>query len=259
MQIYGTKTVATIGPRKHITITYPAPRETLLGVPLELPTSEPLAPQVSFTVEAGDLPTLTGINAAGVTLSAFLIVGGQNLIQTGQNIYFEAFLNGVSFATPTGTSFSSLYTMQFSLKGVVLGDVLDVYLWTDNPAEVALDYYALALCVTQPRVAAAGTVLLNAVYSNFVQMPVLTLGSPDYNNPRNTNVNDGNNNVPIELVFDGLGIAAFAIDPGCHLFKIAIGDATNPQFFQDANERPFYNPDTVPTDIEFYPTSIRVV
>lgn len=258
MQIYGTKTVATIGPRKHITITYPAPRETLLGIPLDLPTSAPVTPQVSFTVEAGDIPALTGIDLSGVTLVAFLYFGGQNLIQTGQNIYVEPFVNGVSIGSGTNVSSQPYYTQQFTIADIHLGDLLEIYLWTDNPAEVVFDYDALAIAVSRPRVAPQGTVLLETHYLTFVQFPVLTLGAPDYNNARATNADNFDGNVSVEL-FDDLTIHAQCVDTARTVYRMYYGDRNTATPFEDTYTRPFYDPNSIPTDIAFYPTSIRVV
>jgi hypothetical protein len=255
---HGQLDKATIGPRKHLTITYPTPRETLLATPTVLPTSAPVSPQVSYTVGAGDLPVLDGVVASAITLVAFLFVGGANLAQTGQNISIDVFLNGVSvYGAPlVGLSSQPYYTQQCPIP-IVLGDVLDVYLWTDNPDEVNFDYSALAIAPTRPHIAPHGTVVLGTHYLSFVQFPALTLGSPDWNNPKATNANNFDNNATVEL-FDDLTIQAQATDTEDTIYRVYYGDRNTATPFEDSYTRPFYDPNSVPTDITWYPTSIKV-
>ena len=66
--------VPVISPMKQASLSWPAIDEAT-GLGLTLPTSEPADPQVSYTIAAGHLPTITG-DFPPFRLAPVLMVGG---------------------------------------------------------------------------------------------------------------------------------------------------------------------------------------
>ena len=110
--------------------SYPAIQETT-GLEVALPSSEPATAQISYTIQASDLPTMTGTQVPfKLAPTIFLRLLGQSY---GISTSWKALLNGTSVAT--GSAFingSQEYILSIANWGTTLpqvGDVLTVKLW----------------------------------------------------------------------------------------------------------------------------------
>lgn len=260
MQIYGTKKVATIGPRKHITISYPAPHEDLLGAPDPLPDSQPGSPQFSYTILEGDLPDISGLSLDDVWLFPIIYAAGHNLDSGAYTLRTAVRLNGDFLTGSNDTTFETAkWTLRivpgFDLNNVsvAVGDTIDIALWSDD-VQLDYEYVALALLVLRPRVVADGSLMLDIGYHDCVTFPALT--------------------VPIVGSIDGLGATANGFDTvnigSSKDIGAAVIDTTNPMyqlFTSEFGENALTGDDVfytyqafnVPTTLSCYPTSIRVV
>jgi hypothetical protein len=158
---------------KTLNITYATPQETLLGTPETLPTSEPADPQISYTVQASDLPTFSFTPI----LKTFIgHVYGAGKFVTAGTLSWRMLKNGVSVATGTASvSANYYYTVNSNFLGVVAGDVLALKLWS-SVSDSNWDYKALFVDVTRVKPIKERLLYL----CNFASMTVmvLTLGSP---------------------------------------------------------------------------------
>lgn len=256
IQVYGARDAATIRPRRHITIAYPAPRETLLGVPDPLPTSEPITPQVSFTIDASDMPTVTGLIAGAYTYIGFMYAAGHNTSGDVRTLGARYDRNGITqfSGDNVGTvSDGNCWTYSNHLGGnpwgdIEVGDVLEMWFWADA-AGMDVDYQALALYPTQLRSEVDGQLLISARYTPAL-LPALTLGTPSQWLIFGAIVSSG---LALSTQLGG-----FPSDVEAIVFNTGIYGAFLNSELADDSVRPSYNAFNAPTDVSYYPTSIRV-
>jgi len=160
---------------KH-TITYPDPYENLQDTPTDLPTAEPEAPQMSYTVASGDLPVILPSLPDNGKYVVYLIAAGKNTSTSEQTVYYRMKKNGTDICNG-GSSVSTdyFYTRMFWFFDVQPDDVLEIYLWASS-SEVNWDYEARFIYVTR-----MGRV--NVLHDHFViyaddNLPVLSQGNP---------------------------------------------------------------------------------
>lgn len=253
---HGQTDKATIGTRKEISITYALARETLLGTPVALPTSDPGTPQISFTILAADMPVLTGISTSALLFPAFVVVGGHNAGGGFEFVSFRLKKNGVEITQQNPTVDLACWTLTLhNIPTVQVGDVLDITLWT-AVSGMSYDYIALAVGATQPTPVPTGTILLMPSYTGFQAHPQLVMGDPLVVDPRGVTVVSGDQfysdftsdfqNGSIEAGYLGL----FAAFWGGQSLAFAL--------LSDDVARPVYHTNLVPSVISYYPTSIRV-
>lgn len=140
---------ASIGSLKSFTLTQGTPRETLLGSPIILPTTEPTTSQVSWTIQQSDLPTITPSVSMGNAVN--LIVAGK-VGASASTVNYRILKNGVSVSTGSASSVSANYYWchnHFRVNNVQVGDVLEVKSWAST-SDCGLDFYALVLWPIQP-------------------------------------------------------------------------------------------------------------
>lgn len=131
------------GTKHTLNITYPSARENLQGSPVTLGTTEPATATFSYTVVSGDIPTIDGV-PIGVRYLANISMSGKNTdAANARTLCYRVKLNGTSIATATNLSCTAnlYWTLNLKLQGlnnVVVGDVIDVYLWQITAS--ALDY-----------------------------------------------------------------------------------------------------------------------
>lgn len=114
-----------------ILISYPAIQETT-GLSVELPTSEPGTAQVSYTVAAGDLPTVTP--AVPWQFAPNIYANFRNTSGSSRNMSWRISVNGSSRATGTSFALSNNNYIVFSSAAYngtqpVVGDVITVSFW----------------------------------------------------------------------------------------------------------------------------------
>jgi len=157
-------------------ITYKPAVETLLDTPEPLPTSEPAEPQVSYTVQESDLPTLS-MNVYSKVWVAWIIVAGY--CPSAATVYYRMLKNGVSVASGSNSvSAGNYYTRVSYFYDVKVGDVLGVKLWS-SVADSDWRYKAYQIQVTRIIPFEKIRLLMPCSFSGVIQ-PVLTLGNPSY-------------------------------------------------------------------------------
>lgn len=168
------------GATKTFTTALATPRETLLGTPVALPTTEPGTSQITYTVQSSDLPTITP-SPISVKYTALLYAGGKNADAASQTVNWRVLKNTVSIATnpQTGVAASNFWTHgYFQFYDVSVGDVLEIRLWASS-TNVNYDYYAISIIPTRMNL---GTAYMNkdVSYSNYVATN-LSSGTPSVN------------------------------------------------------------------------------
>lgn len=164
--------------------TYPAVDETT-GLTIELPTSEPTEAQVSYTIAAGHLPTLTGAQIA-YELAPQVWAYGRNTSGGAATISYRMSLNSTSVATATSSSITNAFYWSFSSRRgwgsamPVVGDVLNIKLWA-SATGVYLNAKAMAICVTRPLLPNLGLALVNNMTVESAGAGAPSFGMPSSN------------------------------------------------------------------------------
>lgn len=141
-------------------ISYPAARETT-GLNAELPTSEPGTAQISYTVEAGDLPVLSMLFP--YLFAPMVFARYKNTSGAARTISYRHLLNGTSVSTGSGgnmgtaANYGSYNGIAPAPASPVAGDVITVKLWA-NGAGVYLYEHALMSDLLRPLVGTARTI-----------------------------------------------------------------------------------------------------
>lgn len=159
-----------IGPLKSFVISPGTARETLLGTALTLPTTEPATAQVSFTVQASDLPTISP--SVPMLYNAALQASGK-IGAVASVVSYRVLKNGVSVAQASGASavatqfWSHTHWRTFDVQ---VGDVLEIKYWAAQ-ADVTLDFYGLIIYPSQPDITKRGTILKDLAITNMTTLP----------------------------------------------------------------------------------------
>ena len=116
--------------------SYPAVDETT-GLTTELPSSEPETAQISYTIAAGHLPTVTGANIP-YRIFPFVWFRAQNTSGSARTASWRLEKNGSSIATGTSGSIANYSYCHGSLQYQMpdpypaVGDVISVKLWASG-------------------------------------------------------------------------------------------------------------------------------
>ena len=137
-----------------VAISYPSIRETA-SLTTELPTSEPATAQISYTVQASDLPVCTP--NMPFAFAPVIYAQGQNLGGAARTISYRIEQNGTSLNTGNVGSAANNYYWgltaavfcAFAPAPPVVGDVLTVKLWA-NGAGVQINAHALVPYLSRP-------------------------------------------------------------------------------------------------------------
>lgn len=249
---WGDTGKAVYGTQKTFNISFPTPRETLLGTPVNaLPTANPGTPQVTMTIQTSDLPVISP-SAQSLKYTAILYVAGKNTDAAAQTINYQCYKNGVAVTGATGSQSVATNTFwTFSLYrffDVSVGDVLGVSLWSAS-ANMNYDYYSLVIFPSRPTL---GTSYINkdVTYSNF-STPSLFVGNPVQQNANGTflypstgtSTISANGNVTFGALNWNGTYQAFRIDRSDN--TINTGATTH------ATNRPYYQSQILPTKISF--------
>jgi hypothetical protein len=139
-----------------------------------------------------------------------------------------------------------------------MGDVIDLSLWSDG-AGVFYDYTALAILASRPNAAIDGDLLLNVAYTGVATRPLLTLGDPVvFDDVLGAQIDSGlsfNRYLTSNLTIEALVYSsAYTCLYGLHYGDLSPGS----QFIGDDTRRPIAYGNACPTEVSYYPTSIRV-
>ena len=172
------------GSPMQVGITWPAVRETT-GLSDALPTSEPASAQITYTVAASDLPTLTA--AIPYRYIPFLYAYGQVTGGTDRSISYRIELNGTSIATGNLGSVANnyyycVYGWNWGANYVAVGDVLTLKLWASG-AGAALTAHALIGHMNRPLYGKKQVVVWGAYGGANAFVLETTAGAPSFGNP----------------------------------------------------------------------------
>jgi hypothetical protein len=231
---------------KNLAFTYPESiSETLLGTPETLPTSEPSTPQVSYTVQQSDLPTMSLQPFSLKWIGA--VFGGGKFVTAG-NVYWRMKKNGDSVATGNdAVSANNYYTLSAYFRDVVVGDVLELAIWS-NQSDSTFDYHA-GTHVHPTRLVphARWTFYKELSMAAVLDYPTLTSGNPQNSDELYTwqVYNDEQDNVIVSFAgpFSRKGIYIRGAQATYGLGRARIGDSTTANaayFLQHASYRPYY-------------------
>ncbi|HBY20093.1 MAG TPA: hypothetical protein DEG71_03635 [Clostridiales bacterium] len=165
-----------IYPQKTCTLTYNY-STTLIGSPATLPDVEPVgSPQISYTVELGHYPTLTGDLPKSIDYVGFLLAGCLNGNgSSARTLNWRVKRNSTSIGNGSqSVAANNKANLNFcSLSGAnkpTVGDVLEIYLWcTESALDMQLNRHCLGIVPTKFKpVNDSNKLLANIVYSNAV-------------------------------------------------------------------------------------------
>lgn len=243
------------GPLKTFNITLATPRETLLGTPLALQSTEPTSGQngyVSLTIQQSDMPTITP-SPISLKYTAILFVGGKNTDAASQSVSYHLYKNGTAVAaasSQTGIASNNFWTQQHArFFDVQVGDVLTVALYSPS-ANVNYDYSALMVMPTQMNL---GKAYLNkdVNYSNYLQ-PTLTQGTASVQLNQSFNFYPSDTNSLNLQTAVNVNYGALRWNQSYYSGRVQMGDNNvTSATLTHATSRPYYARNTLPGTISF--------
>lgn len=165
----------TQGSRKAINFSYPTPRETALGSPITLPTSEPGTPQISYMVLSADLPPIPAWFNPG--FCGCVLASGYATSAT--TVYANVYLNSSLFTYLTITVSEGYYwTLQSNGIPCVAGDLIQMAIWAAD--ESAADYRTQHFFANlwRARIGFVNNPMSNVTVQDLMFGPTLTAGNP---------------------------------------------------------------------------------
>jgi hypothetical protein len=255
----GDMGLSVMGSRHVLTITYPAPDETLLETPEALPTSEPETPQVSFTIGAAHLPNIGGASAVW---TAVVWASGRNTSGSARTVTRTRYKNGTPISASTTGSMSNNYywtSMEYVYYGLVVGDAISVALHASGEG-VDWQYKALMIFPTRINLTPSSRVPLYRV-SYTLARTSLSSGV----NPGGLATGQGNWYVYNGALMSYSSTVAGTFDlPVMSAHDtyihgaIEFGDISqSQQSISNTSFSPYYRQQAVPTQIVYYPLSVR--
>ena len=229
--------------------TYPNPQETLLGTPETLPTTEPSTPQIGYTVQSSDLPT---VNIPLASRMNVVFVYGAGKFVTAGTLSWRMKKNGVSVLNGTkAVSANTFYTVNAYFSDIAIGDLLELALWSDQ-TDSNWDYKALAGFLSRPLIYSklVKNCFRNVTFPAGTKKPILTLGTPSELGPgyyyplhlNRTIATIMTNPYTFDIIESGsYGIFQVSYGDGLGLNKCEIGTS--------ATYRPYYRNQYVPLSI----------
>ena len=256
-----------MGTRHTLNITYQTAQETLYTAATTLATSEPATATFSYTVAAGDLPS---IDSGAVLLSAvyrpFMYAAGLNTRTASATLCYRIKKNSTSVATATNVSItaSQYWTLNVYESGisVTAGDTLEVYLWQSTAnltGALTWDYQAFCVNLTRPQIANQNALLLNLTVTPDANYPNLTAGTPSVNATSDAIYYWRSNSSGTLLTANTAAATAYAVkqDSTYKLYRLSYGDSLSGiTGYSNATARPRFLTNYKLTKIEWTPTSI---
>lgn len=118
--------------------------------PFYLGTSKPGTPTISFTVNSGDLPVVSGISEYTMVLNAYC--AGTNTDVTGHSVFGTIEINSTEVEDVSISVSSNYYwTYCVARDGIQVNDVVDIYLWCPTSALIEMDYNAWTIQISSFR------------------------------------------------------------------------------------------------------------
>ena len=148
------QSLLTIGSQKTCNISTNYAYNTL-GSPVVLPSAEPTNPQISYTVQSGYFPTLTGDLPASIDYVGFIKVGLKNNIASAKTLNWKVFRNGNlinngSSAVASSNTFGLSLDMFSGSNKPVAGDVITIKLWcSEDATSLQIDKHVLGIVPTR--------------------------------------------------------------------------------------------------------------
>lgn len=252
----GDMGLSMMGSRHVLTITYPDPDETLLETPEALPTSEPETPQIAFTIGAAHLPNIGGASAVW---SPALYAAGKNDTAGAVTLSYRLMKNGASVQTGTQSVTAGRYwtVSGYNYYDSAVGDTIALSLWA-NAAGLDWRYNGFAVLPTRLDVSTAASSVLYRVQYTLARKPVLTLGTPGLLAASRWYLYNGD--MPFDTNNAGaLTLPVLAADPDYKFGRMQYGDTllTNSSHGAQTTTYPYYMAYNVPTQIVYYPLSVR--
>lgn len=130
-------------------LTYPQIQETYDAAGIALPTIEPAASQIIYTIQESDLPVSTD-KTAMMKFTGLLYGGGKNNGASAATVSYRILKNGVSVTTGSSSvAAGNYYTIScYQLYDVKAGDVVEIRLWA-TASTVDYKYKAMGVAVTR--------------------------------------------------------------------------------------------------------------
>lgn len=240
-----------VGPLKTYSFALATPRESLNATPMALPSTEPASAQISVTIQESDLPIITP-DPLGVTYTASLYAAGKNTDAAAQTVSWRVLKNGTSVATGTSTSVpaNQFWTHgYFQFLGVVVGDVLDVKLWSAS-ANVNYDYYAIAVYPTRANLSKEA--IVKDVTYGAIAASTLTAGTASSNLSQSITIYPSESNTLSMGNAANLMFGALHWNSLYNAFRIDLGDnQIVTQTLAHATSRPHYRRNVLTSTISF--------
>ena len=121
------------GSLKRYTISLPTPKESL-STPETLPTTEPVTPQIEYTITTEDLPVITPKPYPNI-YTCFLYGAGK--FTSAGTLYWRILYNGASVRTGNSAiAANTFYTVNSYTRIAGAGDTIGMKLWSDKTDSV---------------------------------------------------------------------------------------------------------------------------
>lgn len=240
------------GTLKTFTTTLATPRETLLGTPVSLPSTEPGTSQISITVQDSDLPTFTGVKPLSLNYTAQFFAAGKNTDAATQTVSWRILKNGVSLGTGTHSSIATntFWTHSYGQANSLLsGDVIEIRLWSPS-ANVNYDYFALIVYPDMPKLTSS-FIVKDVAYSNIISTSLVSgTASVQQTASAVVVVNDAGSNIGMSSNMKFGALSWFT--SGSNAQKVWFGSVnTLTTTNTHATARPFYPRNSLATTIIF--------
>lgn len=168
-----------VGPYQTCNITLGTKRETA-GSDTSLPTSEPGSPQVSYTIQSSDCPTVTG--ALSHTLNCIIFISGRNTSGSARTINVKGFIDGVEAITGNQSINTNQYfTAEIPFSNVSVGDVITVKIWSSGTTTTYY-YSAIAVFTGSVTLCKEKEMLIDLNIPTITDFPTLASGNTPYKN-----------------------------------------------------------------------------
>lgn len=185
--LHGDTGRVSFGTFKETTINYPSTMQQMVGMGLVLPTSEPATPQITYTVQASDIPTFSGHTPFSYDIVPLLYACGKNST-VSTTINFRMKINDVSINNGNNSSQTANFFYTYTVSRyapVQVGDVVSFSLWSTQ-SDVTLDYSCFTTAVTRMQLAPMGAILKDVKFAVGVAYPTPTAQAPTPTFPAST-------------------------------------------------------------------------
>lgn len=247
------------GSLKTFTISLATPYENLNASPIALGTSMPGTPTDSYTVAAGDFPTISP-GAISNVYNGLLTLGGKNTVATAYALYYQINKNGTNVisgnASVSASQYWTLSIYHSALNNIAAGDKLDIYLYGAASSSFNYDYlgwiiYPSRFVLSKSLITKDVTYTLSGTTAGH-----LTKGTPSIAYTGNFYLfptTDGTNNWPLSSsVTSATGFTCNPNAAGYGLGRVQYTDNQQNSFMQsNATYRPYYYNNNIPTKITF--------